>query len=246
MNTYLIPSVLAGQRVMLLGGSGGLGLATAQAAAADGAQVVIVSSNQARINRALADLPTGSEGHVVDLTDEAQVKQFFAQNGAFDHLIFSAGEALQLSALANTDLAAMRQTFELRYFGTLAAVKYATPHLRPGGSIVLTSGIASLRPGKGWAVAASICGAMEALTRALAVELAPIRVNAVVPGVVKTDLWASLPVADREAMYAGLAQTLPVGRVGEAADVAQTYLYLLRQPLSTGQTVVVDGGAVLV
>ncbi|UOQ69910.1 SDR family oxidoreductase [Hymenobacter volaticus] len=237
---------MAGTRVVVLGGSGGLGLATAQAAAADGAHVVIVSSNQERINRALAELPAGSEGHAVNLTDETQVEQFFAQLGAFDHLVFSAGEALQLSEVANTTLQAMRQTFELRYFGTLAAVKYATPHLRSGGSIVLTSGIASLRPGKGWAVAASICGAIEALTRALAVELAPIRVNAVVPGVVKTDIWASLPVADREAMYAGLAQTLPVGKVAEAGAVAQTYLYLLRQPFNTGQTVVVDGGAVLV
>jgi len=110
----------------------------------------------------------------------------------------------------------------------------------------LTNGIAGLRPRKGWTVAASICGATEALTRALAVELAPIRVNAVCPGPVKTELWSEMPEAEREAMYRETARRLPVGRVGEAQDLAQTYLYLMQEPYSTGQVIVVDGGAVLV
>jgi NAD(P)-dependent dehydrogenase (short-subunit alcohol dehydrogenase family) len=87
---------------------------------------------------------------------------------------------------------------------------------------------------------------MEALTRALAVELAPIRVNAVCPGVVKTELWRGMTEADREAMYRDVGQKLPVGRVGEAEDLAETYLYLMREAYSTGQVIVVDGGAVLV
>jgi NAD(P)-dependent dehydrogenase (short-subunit alcohol dehydrogenase family) len=246
MSEQATPGFLVNKRVILLGGTAGIGLATAQAAAAEGAQVVIVSSSQARVESALQTLPAGSEGYAVDLADEARVQAFFNQRGAFDHLIFTAGEALQLGELAGTGLAAVRQAFELRYFGALAAVKYAYPHLRAGGSVVLTTGIASRRPGKGWAVGASICGAIDGLTRALAVELAPIRVNAVSPGVIKTDLWASMPPSEREAMYASIGQGLPVGHVGEAAEVAQTYLYLLRQTFSTGQIVVVDGGTVLV
>jgi NAD(P)-dependent dehydrogenase (short-subunit alcohol dehydrogenase family) len=94
-----------------------------------------------------------------------------------------------------------------------------------------------------WAVGASICGAMESLTRALAVELAPVRVNAVSPGLVKTELWADNP--HRDALYASLEQQLLVGHTAEAAEVAQTYLYLLRQTYTTGQICVVDGGYVL-
>jgi NAD(P)-dependent dehydrogenase (short-subunit alcohol dehydrogenase family) len=87
---------------------------------------------------------------------------------------------------------------------------------------------------------------MEALTRALAVELAPIRVNAVCPGVVKTELWSDMPESDRQTMYSDIGRKLPVGRVGEADDLAQAYIYLMREGYSTGQVIVVDGGAVLV
>jgi NAD(P)-dependent dehydrogenase (short-subunit alcohol dehydrogenase family) len=246
MHEITTTGFLTNKRVIILGGSAGIGLATAQAAAAEGAQVVIASSNQARLDQALQTLPTSAKGHRLNLTDEEQLQAFFAQSGDFDHLLFTAGDALHLGELATTNLAAVRQAFEVRYFGALAAVKYAQPHLRPGGSVVLTTGIASLRPGKGWAVGASICGAMDGLTRALAVELAPIRVNAVSPGIVKTDLWATMPEAEREAMYANIGERLPVGHAGEAAEVAQTYLYLLRQTYSTGQVIVVDGGNVLV
>jgi NAD(P)-dependent dehydrogenase (short-subunit alcohol dehydrogenase family) len=237
---------LTGQRVVLLGASSGLGLATAKAAAAEGAQVVIVSSQPQRLESALQTLPPGSAGHVVDLTNEAQIQQFFDQNGAFDHLVYTAGEALQLSPLRDTSLADARTFFDLRFWGALTAVKYATPHLAPTGSIVLTGGTAGRRPSKGWALGASICSAMEGFTRAMAVELAPIRVNIVVPGLVRTNLWASLPEAEREGMYAHLSQVLPVQHIGEADDVAHAYLSAMRQPFMTGQAIVVDGGGVLI
>lgn len=238
--------VLSGKHLIVLGGTAGLGLATAQAAAQAGALVTVVSSRPERVGQALAQLPATARGRSADLSDEAQIQALFAEIGPFDYLVFTAGDALQLGAVAATELAQVRRAFELRYFGALAAVKHAAPHLAPGGAIVLTSGIVSRRPGPGWAVGASICGAVEALTRALAVELAPIRVNAVVPGVVRTDLWGNLPEAERAALYEQTGARLPVGRVGEPADIAQTYLYLLRQEFGTGQTIVVDGGAVLV
>jgi NAD(P)-dependent dehydrogenase (short-subunit alcohol dehydrogenase family) len=133
----------------------------------------------------------------------------------------------------------------VRYFGALWAVHAAMPHLRPGGSITLTAGIAGHRPGPGWAVAASICGAVESLTRALAVELAPIRVNAVSPGVVRSPLWASMTPASREQFYRDTAAAIPAGRVGDVDDIAQAYLFCLTQPFTTGSIVTVDGGAVL-
>jgi NAD(P)-dependent dehydrogenase (short-subunit alcohol dehydrogenase family) len=237
---------LKDKRIVILGGTSGIGLATAQAAAQEGATLVVASSQQRSVDKALATLPGSTEGRTLDLLNEDAVRGLFDRVGAFDHLVFTAGESLQLGEVAATSLASARQAFNLRFRGAFAAAKYASGLIRPGGSIVLTTGIASLRPRKGWAVAASICGAMDALTRALAVELAPVRVNAVSPGVVRTALWSNMSEADRDAMYRDIGAALPVGRVGEARDIAQAYLYLMREGFSTGQVVVVDGGTVLV
>ncbi|AOY95457.1 short-chain dehydrogenase [Cupriavidus sp. USMAA2-4] len=234
------------QRVVLLGGTSGIGLATARAALAAGASVTVVSSRSQRVAAAVASLGDGAEGCTVDLSDASAVRGLFERLGPFDHLVYSAGDALQTGALADMDLDTVRQVFDLRVFGAIAAVKHATPYLRPGGSVVLTSGVAGLRPHKGWVALASACSALEGLTRALAVELAPIRVNLVSPGLVRTPLWANLPEADREALYAASGAALPVGSVGEAEDLAQAYVYLMTNRYATGQTVIVDGGGVLV
>jgi NAD(P)-dependent dehydrogenase (short-subunit alcohol dehydrogenase family) len=236
---------LQGKRIVVLGGSSGIGLAVAQAAAREGAAVVIASSRRARVEEALKTLPEGAEGHALDLTDEPAVRALFAGLGRFDHLVFTAGESLQLDRLASTEVEAARRFFGLRYWGAYVATKYGSSSIREGGSIVFTSGIAGQRPRPGWSVAASICAAMEGLTRALAVGLAPIRVNIVSPGIVKTPLWAGMAETDREALYQQTAERLPVGHVGEAAEIAETYLYLMRQSYATGQVLVVDGGAVL-
>jgi NAD(P)-dependent dehydrogenase (short-subunit alcohol dehydrogenase family) len=236
---------LSNTRVVVLGGTSGIGLAVAEAALRDGAEVVVASSNADRVRETVAQLGAGAEGHAVDLTDEAAVRDMFSRIGAFDHLVFTAGESLQLGPLADIALDSARRFFELRYWGALTAAKYGAPLIRPGGSIVFTSGIAGARPQAGWALGASICAAMEGLTRALAVELAPLRVNIVSPGFVRTPLWRDLPDADREAMYAAAGAKLPVGRVGEAADLAEAYLFLMHQGFATGQTFVVDGGGVL-
>jgi NAD(P)-dependent dehydrogenase (short-subunit alcohol dehydrogenase family) len=110
----------------------------------------------------------------------------------------------------------------------------------------LTSGTAALRPGAGWALAASICGAIEGLVKAMAVELAPLRVNCVVPGVIKTSLWDSMSENDRQDMYDYYENQLLVKRVGQAENVALGFLYLIRQSFGTGQSLVIDGGTLLV
>lgn len=237
---------LHGKRIVVLGGSSGIGLATAQAAAGEGATVVIASSRKARVDEALATLPTGTEGHVLDLADREATEALFARLGSFDHLVFTAGETLQLGSLATSDIDAAHRFFTLRYWGAYCAAKYGSSSIRKGGSIVFTSGIAGQRPRAGWSLGASICAAMEGLTRALAVELAPIRVNIVSPGMVRTSLWANMAEADRAVLYRQTSDRLPVGHVGDPAEIAQAYLYLMRQTYSTGQVLVVDGGGLLV
>ncbi|MDB4922537.1 SDR family oxidoreductase [Mucilaginibacter sp.] len=237
---------LQGKRIIILGGSSGLGLATAKATSAEGASVVIVSGNQQRIDNALNELPEGSTGFAVDLGKEENIKAFFEQAGSFDHLVYTAGENLTLHTINETNIDEARTFFNLRYWGAFTAVKYGAPHINAGGSISLTSGTASARPGSGWSIASSICGAMEGFVRAMAVELAPIRVNSVVPGVIKTNLWGGLSDADREGLYKSQADALLLKRVGEAEDIALAFIYLMKQQFGTGQNITIDGGAVLV
>src|ERR1700732_1421402 len=134
---------LDGKRIVVLGGSSGIGLATAKAAAKEGASVVIASSRKARIDDALAKLPAGTEGVVLDLADEAAVQALFASLGGFDHLVFTAGETLQLGSLTSTDVEAARRFFGLRYWGAYLAAKYGSGSIPPGGSIVFPP-----RPGR--------------------------------------------------------------------------------------------------
>ena len=234
------------KRIVVLGGSSGIGLAVAQEVVARGARAIIASSNAERVQQAVATLDGKAEGHTLDLSNERDIQKFFEKIGDFDHLVFTAGDTLQLNELVATDLTKARHAFELRYWAALAAVKYGSPHIRTDGSVVLTTGVAGRRPHKGWTVAASVCGTIEALTRALAIELAPIRVNAVSPGVVRTNLWQSMNADAREDLYESVGKSLLVGRVGEAGEIARAYLFLMEEGYSTGQTVVVDGGAVLV
>jgi NAD(P)-dependent dehydrogenase (short-subunit alcohol dehydrogenase family) len=237
---------LAGKKVILLGGSSGIGLATAKAAAEEGARVVIVSGNRQRIDNALKELPEDAEGFAIDLSKEENIKSFFSSIGKFDHIVYTAGENLSLQTMIETELSEARNFFNLRFWSALAAVKYGISGINLGGSICLTSGIASTRPGAGWSIASSICGAMEGFVRAMAVELAPVRVNSVVPGIIRTNLWGSMAEADRESLFKTAGDALLVKRIGEAEDVAQAFLYLMKQQFGTGQNIIVDGGTVLV
>lgn len=237
---------LQGKRVVLIGGTAGIGLATAHATAAAGGQIVVVSSLPGNVAKALAELPAGAQGETVDVRAESEVRALFDRLGVFDHLVYTAGEAMTLAPVADTEISKVRQFLETRFWGAYASVKYGAAHIRSGGSIVLSSGGASQRPGPGWAVASAALGAMEALGRALAVELAPVRVNVVRAGMTRTDLWQEFPAEAREEMFRSAGAALPVGRIGETDDVARSYVYLMEQEFATGSVVTVDGGGLLV
>ena len=237
---------LPSQRVVIVGGSSGIGLATAHAAMAAGADVVIASSRQSSVDAAIKDLPAGATGRALDVLDAAAIAKFFEEVGEFDHLVYTAGDPLSLMPLEELDLGRARAFFDVRYFGALAVAGAAAPYIRRGGSITLTSGSARTRPGVGWALAASICGAITSLTKALALDLAPVRVNVVEPGVIRSPLWRGMAEEDQRAMYDQQSESVPVGRVGETDDVAQAFLYSMSQTFATGAVIPVDGGAVLV
>ena len=235
---------LKSARVLVIGGTSGIGLGVASAVAERGATPIVVSRRQSSVDRALAELPEGTRGATVDLTDPSGLDRLVADVGDIEHLVFTAGEPLEL--LGFTDLTAdvIGRYFQTRYVGALSAVRAFATRITPGGSITLTSGTAAERPGLG-ALPASVCGAINALTKALAFELAPLRVNAIAPGVVRSPLWDALSERDRRAMYDQAAQQLPLGRVGEVDDAARAYVYCMEQEFGTGIVLTVDGGTTL-
>lgn len=236
---------LSGQRVVIIGGSSGMGLAAARAAAAAGAAITIASSDQGRLKAALAELPDTCDGTVVNTRDETDVAALFARVGELDHLVYTAGDTMRPQPLAGLTLDAAREPFEVRFWGAVAAVKHATPLIRPGGSIVLTSGTVAVRPAPGAGIAAGLAAATEGLTRGLAAELAPIRVNAVRPGAIRTPLWDLVPEPQRSALFAALAEKTLTKSIGEADQIAAAHLYLMENRFVTGTVLTVDGGAII-
>jgi NAD(P)-dependent dehydrogenase (short-subunit alcohol dehydrogenase family) len=238
------------QHIVILGGTSGIGLAVARAALDEGASVSVASNHQARVDEARASLVSRFSANImaqnVDVTSEDALKDFFERTGPFDHLVFTAGEDLPLGLLVDKDLRDARARFETRYWGALASAKHGVRFIRKGGSIVFTSGFSSTRPRPGWTAQASIMSAVEGLTRALAVELAPIRVNAVSPGLARTPRWNSWSEKERNEFYRNEEKRLAVGRVGEAAEIATAYLYLMENSYATGTVIVADGGGALV
>jgi len=236
---------LDGKKLVLVGGASGIGYAVAKAALDCGAKIVVGSSRRESIDAAVGRLGGGAEGFTVDVNDEGEVARFFERLGGYDHLVFTAGDwggGFGGGSLAQLDLTAAKATFAVRFWGALAVVKHGHGRIAEGGSITLTDGLLAHRPLKGAAVNTAMLGAIEHLTRALAVDLAPVRVNAVCPGLVLTERSTSLP----EELLRRFTSRLPLPRGAEPAEVAQAYLYLMRAGFTTGQVLMVDGGASVV
>ena len=237
---------LKGKRILVLGGTSGIGLAVAEAAMAEGSDVVVVSSQQRRMDAALTLLGKAAEGYVVDLSNEMAVEALFGKMGPFDHLVYTAGDSVWQRALGEIKLDDAKRFFDVRFWGAFLVTKHGSKLIRPGGSIVFTSSTVPRRPAVGFAIGASISSAVEAFAAAMAVELAPVRVNVVAPGIVRTPIWDRLPKEQREAFFVARGAALPIGKVGEPADVAEAYLCFIRSGYTTGQIVIVDGGMLLV
>jgi NAD(P)-dependent dehydrogenase (short-subunit alcohol dehydrogenase family) len=230
---------LKGARVLVLGGSSGIGLATAAAAAADGAFVTIASRSQSKLDAALAG---NARAIVLDTGDEAAVERFFTDEAPWDHVVVSAAQT-RTGPVRTLGLSDAKAAMESKFWGAYGVARAAK--IKNGGSLTFVSGFLSVRPSASSVLQGAINAALEALARGLALELAPVRVNAVSPGLIATPLWAGMADDKREAMFAGAAQRLPARRVGQPEDVANAVLFLATTSFATGSTVRVDGGGAI-
>jgi NAD(P)-dependent dehydrogenase (short-subunit alcohol dehydrogenase family) len=233
---------LRDSRFLVIGGSSGIGLAVAMAAASAGAAVTIASRSQAKLDLALADLGKVAKGRQLDTTDHAAVESFFAGEAAWDHVVVSAAQTTS-GPVRKLSLLEARATMDSKFWGAYHVARSAK--IGEHGSFCLISGFRSVRPSANTVLQGAVNAALEALVRGLALELAPIRVNAVSPGLIATPLWASMAETEREAMFASAAERLPAGRIGQSSDVANAVLFLASTPFATGSTVVVDGGGII-
>lgn len=229
------------QKVVILGASSGIGLAVAQASAQLGAQVVMCSRSRDKLEQAKQFVSEQVEIVPFDMTDQQSVRAAFNQIGSFDHLVATAAadENKNRGQFVELNATIVHSSFD-KFWGYFYAAQAAVPLLNLQGSITLLSGASAFKPPKsGMSVLASVNGAVATLGRALAVELAPIRVNVVVPGAVDTSVWTP---AERESLVTWMHEELPARHVGTPTDVAQSVIYLMTNLYTTGTTLFVDGG----
>ncbi|TGN76474.1 SDR family oxidoreductase [Streptomyces bauhiniae] len=236
-------SAYADQRVLVVGGTSGVGLASAREFASQGADTVIVSRNPQRIDEAvtaLSGLAGPVTGQTLDIRSDDEVAKFAATAGSFDHIVVTAGET-PMGRVDTLPLSEAYAAMDSKFWGAYRIARA----VHPTRSLTLVSGYLSQRPGRASALQSAINAALEALVRGLALEAAPLRVNAVSPGLLRTPLWDGLDAAARDTMYSSAVQRLPLGRVGEASDVAEAVLFLAGNGYATGTTVFVDGGGMI-
>jgi NAD(P)-dependent dehydrogenase (short-subunit alcohol dehydrogenase family) len=233
-----------GKKIVIIGGSSGIGLATAKAAIAEGAEVVIASRSEEKLRKAKESIPGKVATFSVDARNEESIKTLLEKIGSFDHLATPGSEGVR-GPFLQLDPQAARLAFESKFWGQFYAARYAVPRLRQGGSITFMAGSYSQRPKLGAFVMTSINSAIEGLGRGLAVELSPIRVNVVSPGVVDTPMYLRLGEEQRKTMYQQVAASLPVKKVGQAEDIAAAFLFLMGNSYATGTTLYVDGGSMV-
>jgi NAD(P)-dependent dehydrogenase (short-subunit alcohol dehydrogenase family) len=229
-------------RVLVVGGSSGIGLATATAAAEAGAAVTIASRSQTKLESAVNALGKTARAVALDTGDVAAVERFFADEAPWDHIVVSAAQTPS-GPVRSLSLADAKIAMESKFWGAYRVARAAK--IREGGSLTFVSGFLSVRPSANWVLQGAINAALEALARGLALELAPVRVNAVSPGLIATPLWSGMPNDKREAMFASAAQRLPARRVGQPEDIANAVMFLVTTPIATGSTVRVDGGGAI-
>ena len=240
---------LTGKKIIVVGGSSGIGFGVAAAALENGAEVVIVGRSADKLKAAEKRL--GGAGRVTglaaDMASEADVAYLFDAVGGFDHLVATAGTPPPNYPIAGTDMDFVRSFVDGKLIGAVMLAKHAVRSLNKGGSMIFTSGINKDRPPvPGGSVVAAVAGSFTYFARALALELAPTRVNIVSPGWVETEMWDEIVGAAKTGYFDQMGARIPAGRIATPADIAPAYLYLMQSEFMTGETIHIDGGQRLV
>src|SRR4051794_40049610 len=231
---------LAGKKVVVVGGSSGIGLATAELVKREGADVIIASRHVVRLDAVAEKLNAIAPA---DVTNDDSVVSLFRSCGPVDHVVVTAAQ-LRTGPFKTVAMEDVRSTMEGKFWGAWRVARAAD--IRPGGSLTLVSGFLSIRPRPNSAIVSAANGALESLARALALELAPVRVNAVSPGIIDTPIRAAMLEEARREMLAKTAASLPVGRVGVGEDIARQILSFMANGFATGAIVYIDGGALVI
>lgn len=234
---------LANKRIVIIGGTSGIGAATAKLAAENGASLIITGLSDASIDKLKSEIKTSVEVKYfkLDIADEKATKEFFAQIDEFDYLT-TPGSTVPKGEFLTMESAIAKTGFNSKFWGQYYAAKYAAPKIKPGGAIVFFSGVISQRPQPKLVIMTAVNSAVEGLGRALAVELAPIRVNVISPGFVDTPRYHVMPENERNAMINALASRIPLGKIGSAEELAQAVLFLMTNTYVTGTILDADGG----
>ncbi len=232
--------MLSNKKILIVGGATGIGLALARRAQEEGGQVILASRSSEKLQAAARSLPIPVQIETVDATSDASVAALFESIGSIDHMAVTIKPSLPSSPFKDNDINLAQQAFDAKFWGQYRLAKAALKTLSTNGSIVLTSGIAAQRSYMGYSAVSAMNAATEALVKALAIEIAPHRINAVSPGFVE----AEGDHVQRLAYARNVGANFPLERLGHAEEIAEAYLYLFKNAYANGSCVVVDGGCV--
>ena len=238
-------ATLMGRKIVIVGGSSGIGLGVAAATVKAGSKVVVVGRSMERLKTARETL--AAEDRVTalaaDMTQEREIARLFDVVGVFDHLVSTAGSPPPGNPIDHTDIDDVRDFIDNKFIGAVLLAKHAVRGLSRGGSMTFTSGINKDKPPvPGGAVVAAIAGSFSYLAHALSLELAPTRVNVVSPGWVDTPMFDTLAGEAKAGYFDSMAARLPVGHIATPADIAPAYIHAMESDFTTGQTLRIDGG----